>query len=77
MSTQPTPSPTPSSTLDNILNIINEALGILSIIPALKLPIAIEQSVQRILTKALQSYNQEAGLPFDLTKIPQEAQITK
>lgn len=75
MSTLPTPSPAPPSKLQNILSIINIALGALSVIPGFGAPIALEQAFQKILTNALAAYQQEAGQPIDLTKIPQEALV--
>lgn len=77
MSTLPTPSPAPPSKLQNILAIINLVLGALSAVPVLGVPIAIEQAFQKILTNALQAYQQEAGLPIDLSKIPLEEQLPK
>lgn len=76
MATPPIPSPSPAgSRLSNILAIINLVLGALSAIPALGLPIAIEQAFQKILTNALAAYQAETGLPIDLTKIPQETLV--
>jgi hypothetical protein len=76
MSTAPIPSPAPPSKLQNILSIINLALQGLSAIPVLSLPIALEQTFQGILTNALAAYQQEAGQPIDLTKIPLETPVT-
>ena len=67
-------APVPSK-LDNILAIINIALGALAQIPVLALPIAIEQGFQRILTSALAAYEQESGKPFDLRNIPLEPKV--
>jgi len=44
-------------------------------IPALAVPIAIEQGFQKILTNALAVYQAETGKPFDLTQIPLEKPI--
>jgi hypothetical protein len=74
MSTPPVVTPQPSK-LQLILSIVNLALQGLSTIPALSLPIAIEQTFQGILTKALAAYQAETGAPIDLTKLPQEALI--
>jgi hypothetical protein len=71
----PTPSPAPPSKLQNILSIINLALQGLSTIPVLSLPIALEQTFQKILTNALAAYQQETGQPIDLSKIPQETPV--
>lgn len=70
----PVVTPQPSK-LQNILGIINLALGALSGIPALGLPIAIEQAFQKILTNALAAYQAETGAPIDLGKIPQETLV--
>jgi hypothetical protein len=70
-----TPSPAPPTKLQSILSIINLALQGLSAIPALTLPIAVEQTFQGILTNALAAYQAENGAPLDLTKIPQEALV--
>ena len=76
MSTSPTPSPAPpSSKLQNILSIINLALQGLSAIPVLSVPIALEQTFQKILTNALAAYQQETGQPIDLSKIPFETPV--
>jgi hypothetical protein len=75
MSTQPIPSPAPPSKLQNILSIINLALQGLSAVPVLALPIALEQTFQGILTKALAAYQQETGQPIDLAKIPLETPV--
>jgi hypothetical protein len=66
--------PVPSK-LDNILAIINVALGMLAQIPALALPIAVEQGFQRILESALAAYTQETGKAFDVTNIPLEKPV--
>jgi hypothetical protein len=71
------PSPAPPSKLQNILAIINLVLGALSAIPGFGMPIAIEQAFQKILTNALQAYQQETGMPIDLSKIPLEEQLPK
>ena len=77
MSTTPPvlPVTTPVSKVQSILNIINFALGGLAMIPALAVPIAIEQGFQKILTNALAVYQAETGKPFDLTQIPLEKPI--
>lgn len=73
MATPPIPSPSPAgSRLSSILAIINLVLGALSAIPALGLPIAIEQAFQKILTNALAAYQAETGQPIDLSKLPIE-----
>jgi hypothetical protein len=78
MSTVPTSSPAPAggtSTLSNILNILNTILPILASIPGLGLPIQIEQAFQKIFSNALAAYEAQTGKPLDLTLIPQEAQL--
>jgi hypothetical protein len=75
MSTAPTPTPAPPSKLQNILSIINLALQGLSAVPALTLPIGLEQTFQKILTNALAAYQQETGQPIDLSKIPLETPV--
>ena len=69
------PTPPQLSKLDNILAIINVALAMLQQIPALSLPIQIEQGFQRILQSALSAYQQETGQPFDIRNIPLEKPV--
>lgn len=79
MSTAPTPSPAPPTKLQNIISIINGVLQGLTLIPGLgvgvQAGIAIEQTLQGILTNALSAYQQETGQPIDLSKIPQESPV--
>jgi len=75
VSSVPTPSPAPPTKLQNILSIINLALQGLSVIPTLTLPIAVEQTLQGILTKALATYVQETGAPINLANIPSETPV--
>jgi hypothetical protein len=73
-----TPSPAPagsSSTLSNILNILNLILPILAQIPGLGLPIQIEQALQKIFSEAYAAYNAQTGKPLDLTLIPLETKL--
>ena len=76
MSTTPPITPAvPPSRLQNILAIINLALQGLASIPVLTVPIAIEQSFQRILMNALAAYQQETGQPFNIQNIPLEKPV--
>jgi len=75
MATTPTPSPAPSTKLQNILSLINLALQGLSLIPGLSTIIGLEQIFQKLLMTGLVAYQTETGQPFDLSKIPQEAPI--
>jgi hypothetical protein len=65
--------------LQNILTIINEVLSGLTLIPGIgqsvAAGVALEQTLQGILTAALAAYQQETGKPIDLTAIPQEALV--
>jgi hypothetical protein len=70
-----TPPPTPPSKLQNILAIINLALQGLAAIPALTVPIAIEQAFQQILVNALAAFQAETGKPFDIQNIPLEKPV--
>ena len=74
MSTPITPA-VPPTKLQNILAIINLALQGLAAIPALTVPIAIEQGFQRILMNALAVWQAETGKPFDISQIPLEKPV--
>jgi len=62
------------SKVDTILGIITFALQGLALIPGLPggiaVGVAIEQTLQGILSKALAAYHAEVGAPLDLAKIP-------
>jgi hypothetical protein len=84
MSTTPVvPSSAPAgSKLQNILGIINLALQGLTIAgsftpvgAAINTAVGLEQIFQKMLTNALQVYQQETGQPIDLTKIPLEEPV--
>lgn len=80
-SPNPIPNPTPApvaapSKLASILSIIQLALTLLQTIPVIGGDVALAKSLLGILTNGLNLYNQEAGQPLDLTKIPLETPVS-
>jgi hypothetical protein len=75
MSTQPTPSPTPPTKLQNIESIILAALQGLSMIPVIGGTASIIGVLANILVKAQGVYQQETGQPYDLGKVPLEQPV--
>lgn len=72
----PTPAPVPAPTkLQSILQIIQLALTVLSSIPVIGGDVKLASTVLGILTNGLNLYNQEAGQPLDLSKIPLETPV--
>jgi hypothetical protein len=81
MATPPVPNPTPKpvaapTKLQSILGIIQIALTVLQTIPVIGGDAALASSLLGILTNALNLYQQTAGTPLDLTKIPLEAPVS-
>jgi hypothetical protein len=75
MATTPTPSPAPPTKLQNIEAIILAALQGLSMIPVIGGTASIIGVLANILVKAQGVYQQETGLPYDLSKVPLETPV--
>ncbi len=67
--------PIPPSKLLSILTLIDAALKGLSLLPIVGGPSALGDVFLNILRGGLSLYQQEAGQPLDLTKIPQETPV--
>lgn len=63
------------NSLSSILQIIQIALGALSVIPATAPEAALTGAFLQILQAGLTAYHQAAGAPLDVTKIPLEIPV--
>ena len=80
MSTTPTPvTPVTASlaggTVSEIMLILQEALNVLSVIPATAAGAALANVIFQIITAAVARIQQQTGKPIDLSTIPIEAPL--
>lgn len=68
-------APTSRVSVSSILQIIQVALGALSVIPVVGPEAALALPFLRILQAGLDAYNQATGSPLDLSKIPLETPV--